>query len=515
MRTKKSLDNILVSCFSYIFLMLNSFIIRGVFKRILGQEIVGIEGVFLNVVSLLGIVELGIGTGIVYKLYQPIADGDTRKIAILLNFYKKAYGIIAAIVLSCGFVAAFFVPALVKEDYSRNWLSLVFFMYVLEVLASYLFAQKRAMFTADQRNYVNNIAHTVGQMISCVLQITVLMGLHSYFGYLLVRVFCTALENVFISWQYKKRYGYIDTKIKDDLPEKEKKGLFRNIKALLFHKIGAFSLTSTSSMIIARGVDLVSAGIYSNYMLIVNGLNNITNQVFNGIVASFGNLMSTSTREKAYENFKVLYFFNYLIYSFFSISFFVICVPFMKLWMGSDSLFPIATVSLITLYFYIGGMRQAVNLVRTSAGIYQPDQYFPLIETAINLGLALILVKPLGINGVLVANLISMFLVPFWTQPYIIHKNVFDTGVKDYYLRYCIYAAVALFSLLLTQFICSHLPTMGAMLTIVADAAVCLVVPNAVNLLVFWRTAEFQRLKGAGLGLLKGLRNRRSSKSSD
>ena len=67
-------------------------------------------------------------------------------------------------------------------------------------------------------------------------------------------------------------------------------------------------------------------------MLIINGLNNITNQVFNGIVASFGNLMSTSTREKAYENFKVLYFFNYLIYSFFSISFFVICVPFMKLW---------------------------------------------------------------------------------------------------------------------------------------------------------------------------------------
>ena len=502
MRSKNSFVNILVSCFSYVFLMLNSFLTRAVFSRQLGLSIAGIEGMFLNVVSMLGIVEMGIGTGIVYKLYKPIAEKNYSQIAVLLKFYKKAYSIIASVVLGCGFVAAFIVPFLVTEDYSKPWLGAMFMMYVFDVLASYLFAHKRAMFIADQKNYVNTLAHTGGQLVSCILQVTSLTLFHYYFLYLIIKVTCTALENVFIALWYRKHYPHIDLKTTVEMDERERKGLFKNIKALLFHKIGGFSLNSTSSMIIINGAGSLASGLYSNYMMIVNGLFRISDQVFTGIIASFGNLMNTTSTEKSYKNFKSLYFMNYLIYSFFTVSFFTLATPFVRLWIGENGVFPLDTLALLTLYFYIMGMRQSVQMVRTSAGIYRPDQYLPLVEAAINVIMGIILVKPFGVNGVLMANLIEMFIIPFWTHPYIIYKNVFFQSVKTYYQRYVLYAGITFGSLLATQGLCSLLPAMGRFATLVVYAVICLLVPNVINLALFYRTDEFQYLFRTTTGLL-------------
>ena len=68
MRTKQSVIYIIVSCTSYLILMLCTFITRGVFSRVLGLDYAGVESTFLNLVSMLAIVELGLGTGIIYKL---------------------------------------------------------------------------------------------------------------------------------------------------------------------------------------------------------------------------------------------------------------------------------------------------------------------------------------------------------------------------------------------------------------------------------------------------------------
>ena len=65
MRTKNSVINISISCVSYVFIMLGSFITRSLFSTTLGLEIVGIEGTYQNIVSALAIVELGLGVGIV------------------------------------------------------------------------------------------------------------------------------------------------------------------------------------------------------------------------------------------------------------------------------------------------------------------------------------------------------------------------------------------------------------------------------------------------------------------
>ena len=65
-----------------------SFISRTIFIRVLGIELLGINGLFTDVLSLLSMADLGFNTAMVYSFYKPIADNDTKKISALINFYR-------------------------------------------------------------------------------------------------------------------------------------------------------------------------------------------------------------------------------------------------------------------------------------------------------------------------------------------------------------------------------------------------------------------------------------------
>lgn len=507
MRTKKSLINILVSCMAYLLTMVGSFVTRGVFSRVLGLDTVGIDGVFLNMASMLGIVEMGLGVSIVYKLYRPIADGDMEAVAVILKFLRKAYRVIVLVVMIIGAVLSLFAGFLVNEgEYSKPWLSAIFLLYVLDVLSSYLFAYKRAMFIADQRNYVNNLCRMACQTIAYGMEIVVLLQFGSFVGYLLVKIAFRVMECLAISRFYDKNYRSIQLDTQKEMDPTERRDLFTNLRALLLHKVASFTLYSSANIITVFFQGLTVGGIYSNYMMIVTGLTSLSNEVFNGIIASFGNLMnSTEDSERVYDNYQALYFINYLIYSFFTASFICVLEPFTKVWIGENATFPIATTVLISVYLYMTGMRQSVLMVKSSAGIYRPDRYFAVLEAVLNIGLAMILVNFIGVFGIVLGNILSLFLVPFWTQPCIVYHTVFRRSAKSYYFKYIFYAVMTAAISGLTYWACTFIP--AGPLQLVLTLAVCLILPNGINLLCFARTKEFRMLFQMAREMLSRIKN--------
>ena len=188
MRTKNSIRNILVSFLSYLIILIGSFITRKIFVNVLGLKIIGIEGMFLNVVSALSIIELGLGTGIVYKLYKPIANSDWEQVSIILCFLRKAYYIISASILIIGIGISYFVISPISDDFSKIWLAKIFILYILDIIFSYLYAHKRSMFIADQKNYVNNLIHILVQIIMFTSQIFILKFSGSFELYLIIKI---------------------------------------------------------------------------------------------------------------------------------------------------------------------------------------------------------------------------------------------------------------------------------------------------------------------------------------
>ena len=511
MRTKNSIINSLVGLASYVILLIGPLALSPVVAS-LGSEILGIQKTFMDTVALLNIVELGISFGVIYKLYKPIAENYTEKIAILLNFYKNTFKIKALILTSLGLLTAVIMPQLVPEHdaskFSDNWLVWMFLLYLADTLATYLFGHKRAMLIADQRNYLVSICRTSCQVLMYIFQLISVCHFRSFELYVASKLFCTLLDSVFIHVIYNLKYKNIDLKIKKRLEKSERSDLFKNLGALFYHKIGYQSLASGSTLIITSHLGESITGMYYPYTLITNGLMSITDQVFNAILTSFGNLLVKATEGEVHKVYKKIFFLNHMIYSFFSVSLFCLIGPFIKLWMGKAFLFPMATIILITVNFYMFGMRKSITMVKNSAGLYRPDRYFALIETALNLGFALLFVDKLGLNGVIIANILSSFLVPFWTQPYVVYKNVFNRSVSSYYKKSAVYAVITLISGILTYYICSLFNFEG-FLKLIINAFICLMVPNCINIFIFYKTDEFQYLFGIIKNIFEQFRMRK------
>ena len=85
MRIQNSLKNMYIGILSQIVITLLGFISRKVFLDSLGITYLGINGFLTNILSLLGLIEAGIGTSIVYNLYKPIADSDRPRIIALIQ----------------------------------------------------------------------------------------------------------------------------------------------------------------------------------------------------------------------------------------------------------------------------------------------------------------------------------------------------------------------------------------------------------------------------------------------
>ena len=89
-RLKNASRNIIFGVVLRIYQLLVPFIIRTVMIKQLGVEYVGLNSLFVSVLQVLNLVELGVGSAMTFSMYKPIVENDTKMINALLNLYKKS-----------------------------------------------------------------------------------------------------------------------------------------------------------------------------------------------------------------------------------------------------------------------------------------------------------------------------------------------------------------------------------------------------------------------------------------
>lgn len=128
-RTASSIKNSKMSIVAQICSILLNFIGRTFFIRLLNIEYLGVNGLFSNILGLLSLAELGVGTAITYMMYKPIAENDIKKVAAYNNLFRKVYTTVGLIILGVGLVISPFINFFIREqpDISEN----LFIIYVL------------------------------------------------------------------------------------------------------------------------------------------------------------------------------------------------------------------------------------------------------------------------------------------------------------------------------------------------------------------------------------------------
>jgi hypothetical protein len=214
----------------------------------------------------------------------------------------------------------------------------------------------------------------------------------------------------------------------------------------------------------------------------------------NSVAASFGNLISTESKEKCLEKSKVLDFITFWAFGATAVCFYNMLNPFIVLWVGKEYLFSQATVAIILTDYYLTGARVSLYVVKTSGGIYAQDKYLPAFQAVANLVFSLILADYMGVSGVFLGMILSTFIFPFWYRAIIVYKHIFAAPARGYFLRYGLYLAVVAANAAITAFICSTLFSAGGWWTFAGRGLVSLIIPNAVIFILFRNTSEMRQI---------------------
>lgn len=507
MRVKASIYNSISNVLILIFTTIMTFLTRTIFIQILGKECIGIDGLFTNILTMLSVAELGLSTAINFSLYEPLEKKDISKINKIMSFYKKMYRYIGIIVFSVGIFLMFFLNIIVKDTTVNN-LHLIYFLYLLNTVIIYFVSYKDVLLAADQKYYKLNKLRNIFIFITYSLQCLFLMLTKNYVVYLIILLSCKFIERVLINRYITKHYDKVDFNSTEKLEKKEVNKIFKNIKGMVFHKIGNYFLNSTDNILISTLINISTVGIYSNYLAIISVFRNFISTFLSGITPSFGNLVVSTDNDVQERVFRVINFLSYLIFGFVTVCFFNMLTPFINVWLGNEYVVDNITNIVICINFYFYCLLIPIDIVKNASGIYYVDRFIPIIQVIINLIASIILAPYFGLLGILLGTFLSYITVIIWSKPLIIYKYLFKKSAKKYYLGQIKNLFILIVVCLLTSSIINLLNLKLCILSLIIEGIICFIVYFAIIFISYYKSDEYMSL----MSMIKNLFNKEVKK---
>lgn len=490
-RVGNSLKNTILSLGSYLVVSILTIIVRTYFIKNLGQVYLGVNGIFIDILSILNLAELGIYSAVTYSLYKPISENNIDDIVALMRFYKKIYTIIGLFVFVAGIIILYFLKYFIKDIPNIDGFYLIGFLFIIETAITYFISYKRCILFASQKEYILSVIDAISFSICSIIRVAILVIFKSFVLYLICGIVITVIFNIILSIWVDKIYPFMKLKGSKPLSKNILSELKVNTKAMIFHKIGSVLVLNTDNLLISGLLGLSEVGSFSNYKLIMSSIKLLIMRIFNAITASYGNQVANESTEATYITFKRLFFFNYMISSFCCICLLNLVNPFISIWLGSDFLFSNLTVLVLVVNFYVTLMRNAIDTTKNVVGLYKQDKYVPLVEAFINLFSSIVFIKLFGIVGVFFGTLCSTLLTVFWVSPYIVYKHYFKTKLIEYFKLYFIYIFSTFFLFFITCIINNYIFSTVSITSLIGRLVVCIVSFFVYNL-IFIKTREFK-----------------------
>ncbi|SFU66644.1 lipopolysaccharide biosynthesis protein [Butyrivibrio sp. M55] len=509
-RVQAAKKNILFGYIGQVVSIIMTYVLRTFFILKIGKELLGVNSLYANVLQLLNMADMGIGTALNFSLYGPVARGEKEKIKSYMQFYKKAYNYIAAAVCVIGLLLVPFLKRLVNlpEDFviTERELVLYYLIFLFNTVSSYFVAYKYSLVNAEQKNYIQTNVITFTKIITVCFQLIVVLTTGNFYLYLITDAVVQLIQKIFVSKYLDNMYPYLKEKNIEKLSKDEEGEVWTKTKALVFHRVGDAFRLQTDQLIISPLLGTVMSAVVDNYNQIIVQISNFVNIIFNSVISSFGNLIATEDKSRQYSMFKVYRFFASWVYGFSATGFMLLISPLVNIWLiktGNATpenigewMLPGVAVFLILTDYYFKGERTVLTNYKTAAGVFEQDKYLALIQGIVNLILSIWLVQtPLGISGIYVGTVVSG-LIANMTKPVIIYRACFGMSAVNYYIDSFKYLA----SMALVMGICYMIQQLvmpePTILGFAAMVVIITVVFNGVYFLLYGRSEEFRYLCG-------------------
>lgn len=471
--------------------VLAPFAVRTVFIRTLGSEYLGLNGLFTSILSVLSLTELGFGTAIVFSMYQAIAEDDNETMCALLLLFRRVYRIIGAIILISGLLLIPFLPHLIKGSWPGDInLTVVYLIYLLNTVSSYfMYAYIGSLFSAFQREDIITWVTLVFNTVKYGIQIYILVAVRNYYAFIILMPGVTVLSNLVTAFLARRMYPKY--RPRGELSEEIKSVIKTKVGGLVISRVCNVTRNSLDSIFISMFLGLTSTAIYNNYFYIMNSVIAIVNIATVAIRAGAGNSVAMETADKNHSDMMRLNFGYMWVSGWCTVCLLCLYQHFMFIWAGPELMMPMSGVIMFCLYFYVLKMGDIRSVYVEAKGIWWENRFRALSESAANLVLNYVLGKAFGMNGIIVATLISLFVINFCYGSTLIYKYYFTEQKPGGYFAFhgkC--AAVTAVVSLATFIVCEWLPM--SLPGFLCKMGVCVILPNLLFFVIYRKTSLYK-----------------------
>lgn len=479
-KTKNSSRNLLFGICLKIYQLIIPFAIRTIIIKVLGMEYAGLNSLFVSVLQVLNIAELGVGFALVYSMYKPIEENDTKTICALMQLYKTYYRVIGLVILFIGIALTPFLPKLINGSVPSdvNLYILYYLNLGATVLSYWLFAYKNALFQAHQRNDIVSKITIVTNTIMYVLQIALLILLKNYYIYVIIILIAQILNNIFVASQADRFYPQY--KAEGVLEKEEVRKINSSIRDLFFGQLGLIITTSVDSIVISAFLGLLPLAVYQNYYYILNAIIGFFTIFYYSCRASIGANLLSKTEENNYIDYKFITFIVMGLLSFCISCLVCMYQPFIELWVGKENMLDGVCVALFGLYLLVYEIPLMVGTYKDASGKWHADRFRPIITAAVNLITNIILVQVIGIYGILLSTILSFLTINI---PWLYHRVFIDVFHNEFKRDYGLYLAkklmIILAVILINISICHIIKISNLWLALGVYLLICFIVSSA------------------------------------
>ena len=369
-----------------------------------GSEYNGLISSVTNILRYMTLLEAGFRTSAIQALYKTIGEEDLEKTSIVVKTSQQYYQKISLLYLAIVCLIAVFYPFVIKTEIPYVEVFLVIILQGMVGVINFAFRSSyQQLLSAEGKYYIISLIGLITTTLTYIAKIITIRVFNNVIIMQLMGVVVIIIQVIIYALYFNKEYAWIDKDAEVD------DSLLQNRKYYITQQIAGLIFNSTDTLVLSVFCGLKVASVYAVYNLVYSALA----QIMNLIRSSTGFVLGQS-----YHKGELLFKRIYSAYSSMqttvggimaSISI-ILIIGFIRIY--TEGITDVNYLDFMAAFLFSFNLilecsRGASLAAANIAGKAPETTSHYIMEAAINLSTSLLLVKLLGMRGVLLGTSIA------------------------------------------------------------------------------------------------------------
>ncbi len=330
-RLFKTIRNISWRAIVLLMIAIANLIIPRYIILIYGSEVNGLTSSIAHILTIVNLIQAGLGSSVTYLMYRPIGENDRVTLGSIILSAKRIYRYISIGVSILGTIASVIFAYFVKTDLQREFILIASLITCIDSAAgTYFTAVGNVFLGAKQDGYLVSRISIIANLIGYALRILVIILKPHYMYLYIINMLVCIINIIGIVICFKKQYKPFE-------PTPEERAQLKRIKIpsvsyAAANEIAHALVNGSVTIVISMIAGLRASSIFGVYIIPISALSTLSNAVYSAVVPSYGSVVAENDIRKTNRIFQIYQFVLFSMNAFMYMCAAYLFLPFVKLY---------------------------------------------------------------------------------------------------------------------------------------------------------------------------------------